>query len=705
AWEKWKYENGYFDFQDLITTCYTDIDVAPGDPQFIIIDEAQDMDRQAVELLRKWGKHTRAVIFSGDPWQCQPTGSMVLTSNNTYLPIEQLDPSSHRLVTYSRREGIVVGYRNGGHSFRVASRRYHGALYTVTAGGMSTRCTPEHLWLARFSPDVRGENLYVVYLMQKGPYFRVGWCKLFNTGRKGSKEYALHFNVRCNIEGAERAWILRLCQDKREVYIWGSIAAAKYGIPLTTFREYKMGSYWLTQEAINQIFSGSGDLTRKAMQCLNDHGLSYSMPIWERYRKGYGLNRAGGTSVMLIPAMHMMSGLMEVPVHIDNQHVKWATLHLEQSHYDGDVYSLEVDKNHTYIVDGMVTHNCLYTWRGSDPDLLIGIDEDHQRILKQSYRIPASVHRYAMGWMKRYLSTYTDLDFRPREVEGEVIRLRNGEHGESLYTYGNPYGIIDRIAPYLRAGKRVMLLTTCGYQLDHLVSFMRRHCIPYHNPYRRRRGDWNPLHPGNGQSLAEKILAFLKADPDLYGPSDGYVRRHGFLPWTVDDLQAFVSILDAKVMKYGAKKKIGALAYNPENQCPPYTLDDFEQWFTDEAFRAILHVDLEWFAQHVVQSKQKSLKYPLGIIKKYGRMALKEAVKRGKDEGPPIIVGTIHSVKGGEADVVVLFPDMSPSGAKEWHGTKTQRDVIARLFYVGMTRARETLILCEPGSGNAVPWP
>ncbi|HXH13362.1 MAG TPA: UvrD-helicase domain-containing protein, partial [Alphaproteobacteria bacterium] len=47
AWEKWKYENGYFDFQDLITTCYTDIDVAPGDPQFIIIDEAQDMDRQA----------------------------------------------------------------------------------------------------------------------------------------------------------------------------------------------------------------------------------------------------------------------------------------------------------------------------------------------------------------------------------------------------------------------------------------------------------------------------------------------------------------------------------------------------------------------------------------------------------------------------------------------------------------------------------
>ncbi len=75
----------------------------------------------------------------------------------------------------------------------------------------------------------------------------------------------------------------------------------------------------------------------------------------------------------------------------------------------------------------------------------------------------------------------------------------------------------------------------------------------------------------------------------------------------------------------------------------------------------------------------------------------------GVEESPRVILGTIHSVKGGEADDVVLFPDLSPAGYAEY-ASNAYRDRILRLFYVGMTRTRDRLMLCERSSPRAVDW-
>ena len=66
---------------------------------------------------------------------------------------------------------------------------------------------------------------------------------------------------------------------------------------------------------------------------------------------------------------------------------------------------------------------------------------------------------------------------------------------------------------------------------------------------------------------------------------------------------------------------------------------------------------------------------------------------------PRVIVGTIHSVKGGEADNVIVFPDLSPKWLElmersGWEG----RDSVLRLFYVALTRARKRLIVGDPAS-------
>ena len=83
-------------------------------------------------------------------------------------------------------------------------------------------------------------------------------------------------------------------------------------------------------------------------------------------------------------------------------------------------------------------------------------------------------------------------------------------------------------------------------------------------------------------------------------------------------------------------------------------------------------------------------------------MALRGGIGALKS-APQVILGTGHSVKGGEADVVYFLPDLSASGSRQWEGSRQQRDAIVRLAYVMMTRARETLVICEPAGPSHMP--
>jgi ATP-dependent exoDNAse (exonuclease V) beta subunit len=59
----------------------------------------------------------------------------------------------------------------------------------------------------------------------------------------------------------------------------------------------------------------------------------------------------------------------------------------------------------------------------------------------------------------------------------------------------------------------------------------------------------------------------------------------------------------------------------------------------------------------------------------------------------------VHSVKGGEAAAVILYPDLSRAAMMEY---QKDPDSVIRTFYVGMTRARESLYICRNGSNMAV---
>ena len=60
---------------------------------------------------------------------------------------------------------------------------------------------------------------------------------------------------------------------------------------------------------------------------------------------------------------------------------------------------------------------------------------------------------------------------------------------------------------------------------------------------------------------------------------------------------------------------------------------------------------------------------------------------------PRITMSTIHGAKGGEADNVLLLPDITKSSVDQ---NDREPDELHRLFYVAVTRAKENLHILEP---------
>ena len=308
----------------------------------------------------------------------------------------------------------------------------------------------------------------------------------------------------------------------------------------------------------------------------------------------------------------------------------------------------------------------IYEWRGADPKAFLEpqLDDEYVRVLSQSYRVPGAVHRLASRWIGgvrgRQKKTY-----QPRTDEAGVVV--EGEARGICGRLAEPVGVAQLAARIADEGKTVAILASCSYLLSPVISEMRRIGLPFHNPWRRARGDWNPMTPPKGVSAATRLLAWL-------GPS---IRADG-TAWTIDEMQAWTEVVRVDgVLRRGAKTEIASAT--------DMSFEDFGRWVEPEAIASGAAGDTSYLLAHVPSAKRKSLEYAAKVMGRSGTAALSAQ--------PKIIVSTIHASKGGEADVVILCPDLSRSGYDDWIDNEAG---VRRLFYVAMTRAKERLLILEP---------
>lgn len=318
----------------------------------------------------------------------------------------------------------------------------------------------------------------------------------------------------------------------------------------------------------------------------------------------------------------------------------------------------------------------LYGWIGADPEALINppVSKEFRTVLNQSWRVPAKVLEIANQIISK-IKIREPKEYKPRmdddlnPVQGEVIF-----HNDN---YKSPDSVLDLALECIKQDKSVMFLASCSYMLEPLKYLLRSKGVPFHNPYRRQRYDWNPFFRSRGVSSIKLLSNFLdKSEAD-----NAYWSVPQFLLWA-----KFLKVGEAGLIKGQGKAALKTLEKAIEDGATGLhtTREVLSDVLSPGAVNAALNRDVNWLQHNLLKTRLNSLTYPLSVLKNYGADTLRKE--------PRLIIGTIHSVKGGESDCVIVFPDLSRAAFMEIGN----EDAIRRMFYVAVTRAFETLILCSP---------
>jgi hypothetical protein len=340
------------DFNDMV--CLPTVLGLPT-PQFdfLLIDEAQDLNKAQLELVLACKSPQGRLLFVGDRRQCQPAGTMVRLTNGSEYSIEHLRPGCE-VVTYDQRSQTLA---KKGKVTNVAVRHYEGPLYTITTGDKQSRCTSSHKWLVRWAHSDTGA--WVTYIMRQGNRYRVGQCRLFDN-------HDFQLSRRMSQERADAAWILRIHKMPNDALAYEAIVAAKYHLPQLTFTAYGTYRRWTT-EAIDGAYAALAPQEEHVKRCLHDHDRLLDYPLCKR-ENGKKQTARGKTNSFEVQACNLIPEYMQIPVCEDARSMKitWQSIEVISERYTGPVYSLNVEEHHSYIADGLVTLNSIYGFAAAD---------------------------------------------------------------------------------------------------------------------------------------------------------------------------------------------------------------------------------------------------------------------------------------------------------------------------------------------------
>lgn len=322
-------------------------------------------------------------------------------------------------------------------------------------------------------------------------------------------------------------------------------------------------------------------------------------------------------------------------------------------------------KSMSHIVLAGDDDQSLYNFRGTDPWSFLNppIPEENKVFLKHSHRLPSVIKNYAEKVIQRV---------ERREIKKFEPRCEGGEIIDVPYKYTDTVEILGLIDKLLKTENSIMILASCSYMLRPLIKELKISGMLFHNIYRRMNGEWNPL-----RGIPKRVTNFLINDVRVHG-QDAHAH-------TWSSVWDWLQHCDTKKLKLrrGAKKL-----------CESRAEDSPKEYVTYDDFKDILGMeppprgDIDWLARHLLLAKRDSFAYSFQVCRERGGKTLLQQ--------PKIMVGTIHSVKGGEADNVIIFPDISYAAKSEFEDSREGEDAITRAFYVGITRARERLFRCEP---------
>jgi DNA helicase-2/ATP-dependent DNA helicase PcrA len=286
----------------------------------------------------------------------------------------------------------------------------------------------------------------------------------------------------------------------------------------------------------------------------------------------------------------------------------------------------------------------IFTWAGASTRFISLPGQVH--VLGQSYRVPIIVHQLANRMISKIYNR-REKHWRPRPAEGSCSTLEGISQLDptSLLRNGS-------------ADKSVMML-------GRTVKSLRRKFIPYcrSQGILYRYFDSNSIKP----TYARAITAWVDLHEGNTVPATDALKIYELLPGEGNPSKKKPGVA------YGHKARLKRLA--GQSDTIDITLQELRrdygllaQGTWQEAFVEIEQKDVEYI-EKVLENGSSLLQTPL------------------------VHISTIHRVKGGQADKVILLSDTAK--AAERFGTGNM-DEETRVFYTGVTRTYQDLILVYP---------
>jgi DNA helicase-2/ATP-dependent DNA helicase PcrA len=679
----------------------------------VLMDEAQDTNPVQWEFVNMLLSPTNMNMYVvGDMSQCQPSGTMVrvpdepmkagrkgrgfISATSKDVPIETL-MNEELALSWTRQDDRV--YKKG-RKIHVASRWYTGDLLRVYSGGESTRVTLNHWFWAKFHERVLGTN--VVYLMfKRDKGFRVGVSKL-HRGKGG-----INFYNRGRVVQAERVWILDIVADRQEAHTLEAIYSFKFGVPMAPFCEYEGRS----QALIDRIFAAAD--SEAGHRLLASKGLLFEFPFLsfprERCQKMRGYFK--------VAAANLLPGIMHLPT-LEN--CKCAVIEkIEREHYEGLVHSLDVEKDHTYIADGIPVGNSIYGFSGAVPELLKEYSEGWRGVVPALYKIVRN-HRSGKNIVNLANSIQTKMT-QTIPLRMESYRGEQGFDGDTrIMQADTPRDIARSIASEIH---RDNLLKTRPFKYKDNAILVRSgrsqirdieaELVAHHIPYIVR----------GGRSLLQTeevrdVLSYLRV---AVNPKDfTALVRSSQVPKRGVGEKSLEKIREAANQVTGGDL-INYLSINRTDKLSLYVeLVARVVAAKDDPFKAIDVIMAGTRYQDYIREKYKKEREKVEMkLENLDRLA--EMIRNiqtftpgittedivfqltmhdtidPKDEAGKVVVSTIHAAKGLEwprVFVPVLYEGSLPH--KFCLGSENEIEEERRLWYVACTRAKDMLKIGIP---------
>lgn len=270
----------------------------------------------------------------------------------------------------------------------------------------------------------------------------------------------------------------------------------------------------------------------------------------------------------------------------------------------------------------------IYEWAGAAPEVFLAQPANTQEVLLQSHRCPRTVTTFARNLIE-HVKVRQAKNWQPRDVDGAVLHI----------------GSVTRMTIPDTGSVRI-LYRNHKYSAD-VLEVMHSLGEPYML--------------GNRPSIEPIAALAIVTWEDLR--KGKAVTREG--------LEAIFATASLRRVSQAARDCVRQLEGNDD--ITTAVLIASKCW-TSQIF------DVPWFA--LLDRLKEQEFYLRKVVQKYGR--------RGLISTPRILLNTIHSVKGAEADHVILLTQMSRLVLRS---LDFNPDAERRVWYVGLTRARETLQL------------